>query len=128
VPLRQPLERRISTAIPGYMGPGSAAHHCVLRCARDDSRDTCAACAIVLSQSISGTLADLITLAHLSVSSAMTLPKSAGVPGMRTPPGAAGLSSSFSSGGAALISLLRLSMIPAGAPLGPPTPNQALAS
>src|SRR5262249_59541496 len=40
-------------------------------------------------QSMSGTLADLITLAHLSVSSPTTLPKSAGVPGMAMPPSSA---------------------------------------
>src|SRR5262245_20283749 len=34
--------------MPGYLGPGSAAHHFVLRCARDDSRDTCEAYAIAL--------------------------------------------------------------------------------
>src|SRR5215468_2523594 len=34
--------------MPGYLGPGSAAHHSVLRCARDDSRDTCDAYAIAL--------------------------------------------------------------------------------
>src|SRR5262245_8905273 len=34
--------------MPGYLGPGSAAHHFVLRCARDDSRDTCDAYAIAL--------------------------------------------------------------------------------
>src|SRR5262249_42639301 len=32
--------------MPGYLGPGSAAHHFVLRCARDDSRDSCDAYAI----------------------------------------------------------------------------------
>ena len=32
--------------MPGYLGPGSAAHHFVLRCARDDSRDACEAYAI----------------------------------------------------------------------------------
>src|SRR5262245_19429517 len=34
--------------MPGYLGPGSAAHHSVLRCARDDSRDTCEPYAIAL--------------------------------------------------------------------------------
>ena len=34
--------------MPGYLGPGSAAHHSVLRCARDDSRDICNAFAIAL--------------------------------------------------------------------------------
>jgi hypothetical protein len=26
--------------MPGYLGPGSAAHRCALRCARDDSRES----------------------------------------------------------------------------------------
>src|SRR5215475_1793695 len=37
--------------MPGYLDSGSAAHHFaspVLRCARDDSRDTCEECAIAL--------------------------------------------------------------------------------
>src|SRR5262245_4660107 len=34
--------------MPGYFGPGSAAEHFVLRCARGDSRDTCDAFVLAL--------------------------------------------------------------------------------
>src|SRR6516162_2146091 len=64
-------------------------------------------------------LADLITLPHFSVSSAMSLPKSAGDIGIGTPPRSAR---------PALIASLSLSTISAGVFLGTPTPYQKLAS
>src|SRR5262245_29827296 len=70
----------------------------------------------------------LITFAHLSVSSATTLPKSAGLPAMIMPPSSASLALIFGSASPALISLLSLSMISGGVPLGTPMPKNALAS
>src|SRR5215510_3315225 len=72
--------------------------------------------------------ANLITLAHFSVSSPTNLPKSAGEPRSTVaPPSARRL---FGSGSerTALISLLSLSMISAGVFRGAPTPKKALAS
>ena len=68
------------------------------------------------------------TLPHFSVSSAMSLPKSAGEPASAVPPRSASFASSLGSARAALISLLSLSTISAGVPLGTPRPNQALGS
>ena len=65
---------------------------------------------------------NLTTLAHLSVSSAMSLPKSAGEPGKTVPPSSAKRAFSFASARPALISLFSLSMISAGVFLGAPTP------
>src|SRR5262245_28782957 len=72
--------------------------------------------------------ADLITLPHFSVSSAMSLPKSAGESASTSPPRSASRVFSLGSARAALISLLSLSMIAEGVFLGAPTPNQPLAS
>src|SRR5215472_773915 len=72
--------------------------------------------------------ANLTTLAHLTVSSAMSLPKSAGDPGNTMPPRAARRDSILGSANAALISPLSRSTIAAGVSLGAPTPYQTLAS
>src|SRR5712671_1752504 len=68
------------------------------------------------------------TLAHFSVSSAMSFLKSVGEPGSTVSPRSASRALILESARAALISLLSLSMISAGVFLGAPTPNQALAS
>src|SRR5215472_6892697 len=73
-------------------------------------------------------LADRITLAHFSVSSAMSFPKSAGEPTNGVPPRSASRALILGSARPALISLLSLSMISAGVFLGAPTPNQPLDS
>src|SRR5262249_8208257 len=73
-------------------------------------------------------LAARITLAHFSVSSAMSLAKSAGEPGSTVPPRLASCALSLGSAWPALISLLSLSIICDGVFLGAPTPNQVLAS
>src|SRR5262249_26054960 len=59
-------------------------------------------------------LAARTTFAHFSVSSAISLPKSAGEPGSPVAPKSASRDLIFGSSSAALISLLSLSMIPAG--------------
>ena len=69
-----------------------------------------------------------ITLAHFSVSSATSLPKSAGEPGSSVPPSSTSLVLSFGSSSAALISRLSLSMIAIGVAFGAPTPNSEVAS
>src|SRR5579871_6428270 len=66
--------------------------------------------------------------AHFSVSDAITLPKSAGVPVIGMPPRSASRSFILGSASASLTVLLIFSMILAGVPLGAPMPNQALAS
>src|SRR5262245_22241378 len=71
---------------------------------------------------------DLITLAHFSVSSAMSLPKSAGEPDNAEPPTSARRALNVGSASAVLISLLSLPTISAGVPVGTPTPYQMLAS
>src|SRR5262245_4574945 len=70
----------------------------------------------------------LITLAHFSVSSAMSLPKSAGEPGSTAPPRSASRTLIMGSARAALTSLLSLSTISAGVPFGAPNPNHWLVS
>src|SRR5947208_2993142 len=72
--------------------------------------------------------ANLITLAHFSVSSAISFPNSAGDPGSATPPRSASRAFMLGSARAALISLLSVSMISAGVFLGAPRPITALAS
>src|SRR3984893_19258263 len=69
-----------------------------------------------------------ITLLHLSVSSAMSLPKSAGEPASAVPPKSARCALILGSARAALISLLSLSMISAGVFLGTARPVTKLAS
>jgi hypothetical protein len=64
-------------------------------------------------------LAARITLPHFSVSSAISLPKSAGEPASTVPPRSAR---------PALISFLSLSMISMAVFLGAPRPNEALAA
>src|SRR5262245_10207051 len=66
--------------------------------------------------------ADLITLAHFSVSSAMSLPKSAGKPGSAVPPRLASCALNLGLARPVLISLLSLSIICGGVFLGAPTP------
>src|SRR5262249_7880587 len=72
--------------------------------------------------------ANLITLAHFSVSFAMNFPKSAGVIGIGTPPRSMRRCLILGSARPALNSLLSVSTISAGVPLGAPTPYQVLAS
>src|SRR5262245_45003956 len=71
--------------------------------------------------------ADLITLAHFSVSSAISLPNSAGDPGSATPRSAR-RTFILGSARAALTSLLSCSTISAGVFLGTPTPYHVVAS
>src|SRR5262249_16402289 len=71
---------------------------------------------------------NLTTLPHFSISSAMSLPKSAGNPGSGVPPRSASRPLILGSARPPLISLLSLSTISAGVFLGAPTPDQALAS
>ena len=73
-------------------------------------------------------LAARITLPHFSVSSAMSLPKSAGEPDERRAAQVGEPRLHLGVGEAALISLLSLSTISAGVFFGAPTPYQALAS
>ena len=73
-------------------------------------------------------LAARITLPHFSVSSAMSLAKSAGVIGIGTPPTSASRALILGSARPALNSLLSLLTISAGVPFGAPTPYQVLAS
>src|SRR5262249_20763282 len=72
--------------------------------------------------------AERITLPHFSVSSAISLPKSAGEPTSGVPPRSASRSLILRSARPALISLLRFSTISTGVLFGAPTPNQGLAS
>src|SRR5262245_57468633 len=72
--------------------------------------------------------ANLTTLPHFSVSSAMNLPKSAGEPDNAVPPRSARRALNLGSARAALISLLSLSTISAGVFFGAPTPVQKLDS
>src|SRR5262249_18151288 len=72
--------------------------------------------------------ANFTTLPHFSVSSAMSLPKSADEPASTVPPRSISRALTLVSARPALISLLSLSMISTGVPAGAPTPNQALAS
>src|SRR5262245_24579797 len=72
--------------------------------------------------------ANLITLAHFSVSSAMNFPNSGGVIGIGTPPRSASRALIVGSARPALIASLSLSTISAGVFLGTPTPYQKLAS
>src|SRR5262249_57817411 len=72
--------------------------------------------------------ADLITLPHFSVSSAMNLPKSAGEPGSTVLPTSASRALILASSRPALISLFSLLTISAEVFLGAPTPKKPLAS
>src|SRR5665213_228655 len=72
--------------------------------------------------------ANLTTLAHFSVSSAMSLPNSPGDPARAVPPKLARCPLIPGLARPALISLLRVSTISAGVFLGAPMPNQALDS
>src|SRR5215831_18538426 len=72
--------------------------------------------------------ANLTTLAHFSVSSAINLPKSAGEPASAGLPRSASCALIFGSASAVLISLLSLSMTSVGVLLGEPRPNHPLAS
>src|SRR5262245_46796606 len=72
--------------------------------------------------------ANLITLAHFSVSAAMNLPTSEAEPGITVPPKSASRALSLGSTRAALISLLSLLTISAGVPAGAPRPYHELAS
>ena len=72
-------------------------------------------------------LAARITFAHFSVSSAMSLPKSAGEPTNGVPPRSASFAFILGSARPALISLLSLSTISTGVALGAPMPSHALA-
>src|SRR5215468_430069 len=72
--------------------------------------------------------ANLTTLPHFSVSSAMNFPKSAGELGSAVAPKSANRAFILGSARAALISLLSLSTISAGVLFGAPTPVQKLDS
>src|SRR5215471_7562513 len=69
-----------------------------------------------------------MSLPHFSVSSAISLLKSAGESASASPPRLASRALFFGSARAALISLLSLSMISVGVAFGAPTPYQLLAS
>src|SRR5215471_15173074 len=69
-----------------------------------------------------------ITLPHFSISSAMSLPKSAGEPASARLPRSASCALNFGSASAVLISLLSLSMTSLGVLLGEPMPDHPLAS
>jgi hypothetical protein len=73
-------------------------------------------------------LAARITLPHFSISLAMNAPKSAGEPPKTAPPRSAIRALNLGLASAALISLLSLSTMSAGVPLGAPMPPHALAS
>src|SRR6516162_6999591 len=73
-------------------------------------------------------LAATITLPHFSVSSAMSLPKSAGEPIITVPPRSASRALSLESTRLALIASLSLSIISAGVFLGTPMPCHEVAS
>src|SRR5262249_16720711 len=68
------------------------------------------------------------TLAHFSVSSAMSLLKSAGEPGIATPPRSANRAFTLQSPRPALPSPFNIWTMSAAVPVGAPTPYQALAS
>src|SRR4029079_5462402 len=72
--------------------------------------------------------ANLITLPHFSVSSAMSLPKSAGEPGSTVPPRSAKRAFKLASARTALISTVSLSMNPDGVFFGACTPTHWLPS
>src|SRR5262245_38214208 len=72
-------------------------------------------------------LAARTTLPHFSVSSPISLPKSAGVPGSTVPPRSASRAFILGSASVALISLLSFSMISTGVFLGAPIPHHTLA-
>jgi len=72
--------------------------------------------------------ANLMSLAHFTVSSAICLPKSAGEPGSTVPPRPASRPLSLGSARAALISLLSRSTISGRVFLGAPTPSTRLDS
>src|SRR6516165_1019795 len=72
--------------------------------------------------------ANLITLAHFSVSSDMNFPKPADVIGIGSAPKANSRAFIVGSARTALLSLLSLSMIPGGVSLGAPSPYQPIAS
>src|SRR6266404_8658658 len=69
-----------------------------------------------------------ITLPHLSVSAAMSIPKSAGEPENTSAPSSANRALSLKSRRPALISLLRLSIVAEAVFLGATTPYHVLAS
>src|SRR5262249_27548824 len=73
-------------------------------------------------------LAARMTLPHFSVSSAMSLPNSAGVIGVGSTPTSASRAFSFLSARPALTSLLSLSTMSPGVLLGAPTPYHPVAS
>ena len=71
---------------------------------------------------------NLTTLAHFSVSSATSLPKSAGEPASAVPPRSAIRALILGSARTALIASLSRPTIAGGVPLGALTPKKALAS
>src|SRR5215469_14313579 len=72
--------------------------------------------------------ANLMTFAHLSVSLAISRPKSAGDPGNTVLPSAASCAFIFGSASARLVSVFIISTISAGVLLGAPSPVSRLAS
>jgi hypothetical protein len=73
-------------------------------------------------------LANFTTLAHFSVSSANSLPNSAGDMGIGVAPSSVMRAFIFGSASAAPTALLRVSTISGGVPLGAEMPYQTLAS
>ena len=72
--------------------------------------------------------ANLMTLPHFCVSSAIKFPKSAAEPGSNDAPRSVNRAFATGSANIALIAVLSLSTISAGVPLGATRPYQALAS
>ena len=70
--------------------------------------------------------ANFTTLAHFSVSSAISVRKSAGEPGSTVPPKSESRALTLGSASAALNALLSVSRMPKGVFLGAPTPTQPL--
>src|SRR5262249_21576359 len=113
--------RRISSAFPvrgmSYDGPlGAPCARCGARSPQDGASEQAPQGHSALM------LAARNTLAHFSVSATMSLPKSAGEPASTEPPRSAMRAFILASASAALISLLSLSMMSAGVPLGVPIP------
>src|SRR5262249_32067648 len=125
---------------PHACGPDRAARPCRLldylvgacqQCRRHDERDLGERTLrnIGLWQFHCGLMpANLSTLPHFSVSSAIIFASSAGDPVSGSPPRSARRAFILGSWRAALTSLLSLSTISAGVTFGAPTPNQPLAS
>src|SRR5262249_36658100 len=109
-----------STSFDHLVGAGGIRHSRNGRLWNIDSTADRAQSALMLSARM--------TLLHFSVSSTMSLPKSAGESASTSPPRSASRAFILGSARPALISLLSVSMISAGVAFGAPTPYQLLAS